>query len=438
MNYSTIKKLYEKLPYVMKVPFTSFFRNKLIKNPIFQKNYNRICGSKKWTEERISMEQFRLYKETLIHAYEHTRYYKELFDSVDFNPYMVTSFENIESIPILTKKILQERFDDLIADDGDEGYLVTTGGSSGAPTKVMMSNETYYVEWSFVYSFWKEYGYDIYSSKLATFRGVKIGNKISEINPLYNEIRMNIFSMGRGNIEKYVKNIKKYGADFIYGYPSAIYNFCKLVQEAGIPVDGMFKAAFLISENLYSFQEKKIKEILKCPIGMFYGHSERAVFAGKSEKGYVFNPLYGFTEIGRNGEPIVTGFINPKTPLIRYELDDKIEKIDDFFVIEGHRDMEVLYGKNGEEISVAAINFHDQTFNHISEYQFIQESKGTCILCVVPNQNFEQLDLKMIEKAVKEKFGISLDVTVQVIEKVQLTQRGKYKMIIQKTNETYT
>lgn len=431
MNYATLKKIYEGLPYAIKAPFSRVLRNKLIENRIFVEHYKVLQAADSWNDEKLTREQFNRLRDTLIHAFEHTKYYRELFESSGFDPYSVESFEDIGKIPVLTKKILQERFSDLIADDAGEGYLVTTGGTSGEPTKVMMSNDAYYIEWAFVYDFWSKYGYDIKSSKLATFRGIKLGEKLYEINPMYKEIRMNVFLMGRGNIVKYVKAMKRYGVDFIFGYPSAIYNFCKLTQEVGIQTEGMFKAALLVSENLYPFQEKKIKEVLKCPIGMFYGHSERAVFAGRFDDGYSFNQLYGYTELSEKGEPIVTGFINRKTPLIRYLVDDHVTRQGDTFSIEGHHDCEVLYGRDGEEISAAAINFHDKTFDNILAYQFIQNEMGKCTLCIVPNERFQNSDVTEIERSVSGKFGHALECKAKIVDTVQLTDRGKFKMIIQ-------
>ena len=430
MNYATLKKIYESLPYVFKAPFSRILRNKLIENKLFIEYFNILQDADRWSNEKKSKVQFNYLKDTLIHAFEHTKYYKELFDSLHFDPYNITSFEDIKKIPVLTKKDLQERLSDLIADDAGNSYLVTTGGTSGEPTKVMMSNDAYYIEWAFVYNFWSKYGYDIKSSKLATFRGVKLGKKLYEINPMYREIRFNVFLMGRNNIYKYIKAMRNYGVDFIFGYPSAIYNFCKLTQEAGIQTKGIFKAALLISENLYPFQEEMIKGVLKCPIGMFYGHSERAVFAGKYENGYLFNPLYGVTEFNEKKQPIVTGFINRKTPLIRYLVDDYVTRKGDAFSIEGHHDFEVLLGGNGEEISTAAINFHDKTFDNIREYQFIQNEIGKCTLCVVPSEHFQNSDVKKIESAVSGKFGRSIECKIEIVDKVQLTNRGKFKMII--------
>ncbi|WP_207641176.1 hypothetical protein [Butyrivibrio sp. WCE2006] len=427
-----MKTVYEKIPYIVKKPFSRMLRYSLIGNRQFVDTYNWLMNVKGWNQERIKIEQFKLCKEVVIHAYEHTKYYKELFDSVCFDPYKISSIEDISSVPVLTKQILNERFEDLIADDIKDGYLVTTGGTSGEPTKVMMANNAYYIEWAFVYNFWKEFGYRTDTSKLATFRGINLGKKLYEINPIYREIRMNLFSMRRSNIEKYVQAIKEYGAEFIYGYPSAIYNFCKLSQDAGIRVEKLFSAAFLISENLYTFQEETITKVLCCPIGMFYGHSERAVFGEKIEEGYVFNPMYGVTELGEDGDIIATGFINKMMPLIRYKVDDKAKEIHGKYTIEGHHNCDLLHGRNGEEISAAAINFHDKTFDKISGYQFVQEKDGECLLLINPKERMNSDEVNKVLQSVRKKLGDSIMCEVQVVDRINLSDRGKYKLIIRK------
>ena len=430
MNFSKLKKIYEALPYIFKLPLSGVLRKKLISNHLFLIYYNKLNSFDSLSQDYIKDEQFLQLKKTLIHAYEHTKYYKSLFDNVAFNPYEFNIISDINKIPVLTKRILQDHFDELIADDAGNGYMVTTGGTSGKPTKVIMSNNAYYIEWAFVYHFWSKYGYDIKKSKLATFRGIKLGNKISEINPMYREIRMNIFRMNKLNIKKYFKRIERYGVEFLYGYPSAIFTFCKLANAAGIELKRKFKAVFLISENLYPFQEECFSKILECPIGMFYGHSERAVFAEKENDSYFFNSLYGYTEINEKNEPVVTGFINQKMPLIRYVVDDRVTKKENGFLIEGHHDCEVLLGVNGEEISAASINFHDNTFQKIDTYQFKQKNAGHCVLLLKPSLKLSEDDLQAILKSVKSKFGSVLTCELKVVDDVFVTERGKFKMII--------
>ncbi len=467
MNISLLKKINERMPYWMKKPFAKIIRNKLIKNKVFLEEYKSLCQYDEMDVDEKNEKQLELLKKTVQHAYYHTKYYHDLFDKAGFDCNSINSVEDLQKIPVLTKEILKNNLEDLLADDLDNYYLVTTGGTSGEPVKVYMEKNAIYREWAFVYHYWSKYGYDFQNSRLATFRGVDLGDRLYEINPLYNEIRMNSFVLSEENVKKYVQLIDKYGAGIIYGYPSSVYNFCRLAVKKGIDIQRKFKAAFLISENLYSFQEEVIHQALGCEIAIFYGHSERAVFGEKYSCGYVFNQLYGVTELSSSGEPIITGFINNKTPLIRYVADDQVSIIKNQFYdipghtevsdsgkynmsvqnpgsifltdeihcdIKGHRDMEVLYGASGQHISVAAINFHDHTFDKVEGYQFIQDKPGDCLM-LLKSENLSQNEIEAIQNHVNHKFGSGVKCKVKITDKLKLTPRGKYKMIIQNWRE---
>lgn len=432
MNFNLVKKVYNNLPYFFKAPFSFLIRNKLIKNRIFLEQYRILCENDMKTEEEKRQEQLSALKDILLYASEHSEFYRELFEKNMFDPQQINDISDLSKLPILSKKDLKENIDRIVTDDIDDFYTVTTGGTTGAQTTVLMANEALFKEWAFVYHFWQKKGYDYNKSKLATFRGVALGNKICEINPLYREIRMNTFLLNRNNVRKYIKKIENYKADFLYGYPSAIYSFCKFIKQENINIQKKFKAVFLISENLYSFQEKVIKEVLGCPIGIFYGHSERAVFAECGEEGYCFNSAYGVTEISNEGEPIVTGFINRKTPLVRYKVDDLVKhKGNGVYEIVGHHESDILYGINGEEISMAAVNFHDGTFAKVEAYQFIQNAYGKCELHIKVMEDFSEQEMLSIKKAVQNKLGKALVCYISIVSDLILSNRGKYKMVIQ-------
>lgn len=433
MGIALIKKINEKTPFWIKKPFSKIIRKKLIENAVFLETYNLLEKQDALTEKEQRYFMLENLRETLIHAYEHTKYYHDLFVKIKFKPEHIKDFDEIKRIPVLTKKILKDHFEELSADDISDYYQVSTGGTSGEPTVVLMEKDAIYKEWGFVYHYWSKFGYDYKTSRLATFRGVDLGKKICEINPLYQEIRMNPFSMGNQNIAEYLVEIEKYGADYIYGYPSTVYNFCRLCYNNGIDLNGKFNAVFLISENLYAFQETLISETIQCPIAILYGHSEKAVFGEKYRTGYVLNKLYGFTEISAINTPIVTGFINRKMPLIRYEVDDQlIKKKDNTYSIIGHHSCDVLHGKDGEQISMAAINVHDDTFKNVEAYQFVQEKAGICILRLKSSNILSKKQLEKISVNVNHKLGNSVVCSVENVDELEYTARGKYRMIIQK------
>ncbi len=437
MRISSIRKLNEKTPYWIKRPFARVIRNRLIKNKDFLCMYELLSKADGYGLEEIKSYQLEELKKTLQHAYDHTEYYHKLFDECGFMPERVESIEDLSVIPLMTKELLKEHLSEITADDIKDYYYVTTGGTTGEPTKIYMDRKAIYKEWAFIYHYWSKYGYDFRNSRLATFRGVDMGEQMFSINPLYSEIRLNPFILNNHNIHEYVSIIDDYKADFIYGYPSAIYNFCRIARANGINLYKRFKGALFISENLYEHQEELIKDVLECPMVIFYGQTERAVLAERYDKGYVFNDLYGVTEFDVDGSPIVTGFINPKTPLIRFLVDDYAEQSDRsdsdllHYRIIGHRSSEVLYGSDGEQVSVAAINFHDDTFLGVRAYQFIQNECGKCIVNIVPDEGFDDRRLEVIKKRITDKLGAGFTCYVVKAKEIKLSDRGKYNMIVQ-------
>ena len=436
MNIAVIKKLNETIPYCMKKPFAGIIRNRLIKNKVFLKQYELLERADDMNEHEITKYQIDELKKVLIHAYRHTAYYRELMDSCGFNPKEIRSIDDLKRLPVLTKHMLKVNFERLQADDINNFYDVRTGGTTGEPTHVLLEKNSIYREWAFTYHYWSKFGYDYRKSRLATFRGVDLHGKLYDINPLYREIRINIFQLNRDNIKDNIRMIDKFAADFIYGYPSAIYNFCRLAREADIKLKRRFKAVLLISENLYDFQETEIKTVLACPIAMFYGHSERAVYAENYGDGYIFQPLYGITEISDEGHPIVTGFLNHKIPLIRYEVDDYVDPIDkdkDKVKIFGHRNSEIVYGSRGEQFRASALNFHGAISKIVPWFQFVQEVHGKLILRV-PCGHGSLEELNKICAEIASRTGGAIEVTIEIMKDSPETSRGgyKYKLLVQK------
>ena len=72
-------------------------------------------------------------KKTLVHAYRHTVYYRALMDRIGFDPEEVSSPEDLKRLPVLTKELLKENYENLQADNIDNFYDVRTGGTTGKP-----------------------------------------------------------------------------------------------------------------------------------------------------------------------------------------------------------------------------------------------------------------------------------------------------------------
>ena len=97
--------------------------------------------------------------------YEHVPYYHKIFDKCGLNVYNIKDSSEISKIPTLDKAEIIANFDELQADDIDDFYSATTGGSTGTPLKVNLDRDSIYKERAFIYHFWEQHGYSYKSSK---------------------------------------------------------------------------------------------------------------------------------------------------------------------------------------------------------------------------------------------------------------------------------
>lgn len=427
-----LKKIYNSIPEPLKNLFGVLGRYKIIESRSFKNQYKEL---KKIERDEVSNQkaQMELLRGTLAHAYEHVPFYHRLFDEIGFDVNKFNNIEEMKIIPYLTKDIIREHWSELQADDIQNFYYSTSGGTTGKPIQFSFDNESLYRERAFVYYYWSKFGYDYKKSKLISFRDVEFGDNLVKQNKLYNELLINPFKLDSIHLQDILREIYKFSGEFLYGYPSNIAIFCRLLKKQNIDFKLPIKAIFLISENMYPDQKKQIEEVFSCPIAMFYGHTEKSVFAEKYGETYRFNPIYGYTEILEDTEDniVCTGFINAKMPLIRYKVDDRAIAAESGYKILGHRSNEVLYGKNDYTISSTTLEFgHEECFDKIDSYQFEQKEIGKVIMKIESDQFLSEQEYIAIRKKVEEKLP-GFEISIIKTDKITRTKRGKYKLIIQ-------
>jgi phenylacetate-CoA ligase len=302
---------------------------------------------------------------------------------------------------------------------------------------------------------WRRVGF-MPGDKVVSFRGAEFKSANKGIywqdNPIYNMLEMSPFNMSEENLSKYVKKIKKFKPKYLHGYPSAISILAKYVERE-VENFPPIKAVLAISENIYPGQRELIENTFNTRFFSFYGMSEKVIMAPECEydNRYHAFPEYGITEIvdkygnpvskGERGELVGTGFLNYCMPFIRYRTGDyavlseqscKCKR--NHLILEnliGRWSQELVVDKNEALISMTALNLHSDVFSKVHRYQFHQKKFGELILKVIPKNNFSDKDKEKIFVAFHKKVGNNLQLFVEEVEKIDLTQRGKSKLLIQ-------
>ena len=453
MKFNLKRSIYESLPRSIKrgvnfVPFS------LLAGRAYRLTYARGARFDRATRQEILQYQEIELGRVLQFAVEHVPAYRKLRQKVE----SLKPRDALMEFPLLDKDTVQANQHDYLPKDFESipHYETSTGGTSGNQLKVLLDDNSQSVETAFMHRQWKRVGYSTKARK-ATFRGVPFTNLKPGVywqhNPIYNELQFSPFHMSEKNLGLYVDQILRYAPSYFHGYPSALDSLAEYVLRHNLTskFDNIV-AVFLGSEGASIGQRRRIELAFQTRVYSWYGHSERVVLAGECEKNSTYHhfPDYGLLEIvddegiacdkeGQRGEIVGTGFLNRCMPLIRYRTGDYATRLDSqcdcgrcwdrFTDVEGRWKQDVVVGKSGAKISVAALNMHGPLFEKVVRYQYLQEKQGECILKIMAAPNFSEQDRLAIELAYRDKVGEEVSFKAKIVDQIPLTLRGKLKLL---------
>lgn len=454
MGFEIKRRMYESMPLVLKrcvglVPFSRVagraYRDALTRGTLFGR-----AG-----RAQILAYQEQALGQMLRFATDQVPAYRSLRGCVERLP----PFDALREFPLLDKEALQEHLESYLPRDFERipHYEISTGGTSGRQLRFFVDDASQSVETAFMHRQWGRVGYSPRCRK-ATFRGVSFRNLKPgthwQANPIYNEIQFSPFHMTEANLAQYVDVLARFNPRYLHGYPSAVDILAEYVLRNGLRERlPRIQAALLGSEGLMPGQRERIEDAFQTRVYSWYGHSERVILAGECELNETYHqfPDYGIMEIvseagkrlereGERGELVGTGLLNRSLPLIRYRTGDYATRCephcecgrswDRFTAVEGRWKQEMLVGRNGARISIAALNMHGPIFERVIRYQYLQREAGVCELRVLPAPGFSETDRLRIEDAYRAKVGGELELTVRAVDGISLTPRGKLPLLI--------
>ena len=76
------------------------------------------------------------------------------------------------------------------------------------------------------------------------------------------------------------------------------------------------------------------------------------------------------------------------------------------------------------------INFHSDVMKNVEAYQFVQSINGYARLRIVLKDKNDIYTVKQVKKGVEKKIGSALEIKVETVDKIELSPRGKYRLIV--------
>ena len=411
-----------------------------------------------FSENELRNFQRKRFEELLTHCKKNVSYYREFLDTYDEK-----SFKNfdIKSLPILTKDILRNKFNELKSDDlqSRDWMINSSGGSTGEPVKIIQ--DTYY-----------SYHSEARKNICFQWAGLETGDNLIKLwgserdilgtnrlldkikNFLKNEIILNAFILSRYIMKKFIKIFNSSKPSVILAYVNAIYELSNFAKKENIKISHQ-KSIISTSGVLYPFLRKEIEIIFGCKVYDQYGSREVSCIASECE---YHNGLHISEEtiileivdengnecpIGVEGDVLVTSLVNYAMPIIRYKIGDRAIMEPGFCKCgRFHKRLKNVVGRSMDNFKLRDgtiipseyfIHFIGVVLNRgiLKKIQIIQKSYDVIDLHVVySNEEILSEDIQNIIQAVKKVMGENCTVNIHEKENIAPNSSGKYRYTI--------
>ncbi|NBC05217.1 MAG: hypothetical protein GVY20_16155 [Bacteroidetes bacterium] len=295
-----------------------------------------LKSSKAFSYHQLVDHQNEKLRSIIRHAYQHVPYYRELFDENGINPKDIQTVDDLPAIPVLTKEIIRERYDDLIADNADQfnPYENMTSGSTGAPTKFLQGKNISIARFAFFWRIWKMAGYRPYM-KWAQVDGMYMGSKenLWHHNRMLNSLQISAYNLDHQNCGRILDKLSEFKPKILRGYPTALYTLARHIDHNSYEISLPLKSIITYSENLPPVYRKKIAHVFNCPVFDLFSQWEGVCLISECKQNQLHQHMeYSAMELlDKNNQPVgekvegeitATSFYNYSMPFIRYKTGD--------------------------------------------------------------------------------------------------------------------
>jgi phenylacetate-CoA ligase len=418
----------------------------------FFHNLKEMKKSQWYSTNHLQEIQLKKLIDHLCFAKSNIPYYSKALKSIE--PRSFQSIGDLQKIPILTKELLKQNFDDLLYANLKGTLRKTTGGSTGNPVTIYKSSKAvgamYAAEWR---------GYE--------WAGVEIGDRqvrfwgtphsrediiLAKLKDFVaNRLRCSAFSFDEENLQKYYKVINDFKPQYFYGYVSMIEAFSKYLLKHNIKLDFQLKCVISTSEVLTPTHRKLFENAFNCKVYNEYGCGELGTIAHECENGSLHisseNMIveiindHKICKCGETGDIVVTELDNRAMPLIRYNLRDLGFIHNNCSCGRGlpilggitGRAYDTIYNREGKA-------FHGEYFMyifeelqnqdvHVSSFQVNQLDYENFIIKLVMDERLRKELENYIYKRVHATYGPYAKIKFEYVLNIEREKSGKMRLI---------
>jgi phenylacetate-CoA ligase len=444
--------IYKKSPHFIQNLLISLYNlkaNKIRFGGKYKKYRAEFESNRHSSIEELKEIQAKKYTEFVNYVAKNSNFLKvRLVKIPDFD-----QINNLQGIPILSKQELADNMDS-INTINKTGIISQTGGTTGKSLKVYYTPDNIEERFALLDYFRSWYGYEL-GKKTAWFSGKDIlTEKDLKINRFwktdyYHNVRYySTFHIKNEYLKHYINDLIKYKPEYISGFPSSIAEIALFGLKNNIDFpENIIKAVFTTSETVTPQIRQNIEHFFKTDLYDQYSASEGApfIFECKNHRLHI-EMQSGVLEVlddndneTQEGRLIVTSYTSYGTPLLRYDVGDRIQlssgtctcgnnnplvekilgRIDDF----------VFSPENGK-INLGNISNVLKDITGVHRMQIIQNALDTIEVNLVIDRNrYSKKEEDALHNNFKLRLGKSMHINMIYTDSIDVEKSGKFRLV---------
>lgn len=414
------------------------------RNPSLQKNFLYLKSTEYSSKHQLQEIQIKRMKELIKFAYENSKFYRDLWNKIDFKPEHFNTLDDLSKIPLLSKAELLQFNEEIHTTNNikfKKLFNASSSGTTGESLQFLRDENADSFNRASIFR-----GYSWYGVHPWHYNGYFWGFNFSWIKKIKTRFsdflvnRFRLFSYTETDFLPFIKKIKH--ATYLEGYSSMIYQTAKLINQKDLEKPKHLKMVKGTSEKIYESYQDEVQNAFGVKMISEYGAAETGIIAFECPKGKMHINMEGVIVEEIENEIVITNLIMKSYPIIRYKLGDFIELAPIDEVCEcgmQHTILNEVTGRIGEivygNLEVYPSLYFYYIFKNLDKihhlpltYQIIQQEKGKLIFHIAEILNESQRGLlyKEIEKYFKN------DIKIEVVDKQNLfkERNGKLKSFI--------
>lgn len=377
-------------------------------------------------------------------------FYIEKYSSIS----VPSDLNSISLLPIITKEELRKNIESIYTIPKSKGIISKTGGTTGKSLEVIFTPNDIQERFAMIENFRNQFGYQL-GKKTAWFSGKDLithkdlkKNRFWKTDYFYKVRYYSTFHIKPEFLKYYIEDLIKFKPEYFVGFPSTIYEIARYGIDNNIDFPkNIVKAIFPTAETITKSTRELIETYFKTQMYDQYASSEGApfIFECKNKNMHlelqsgVFEVLDDDDNPSMEGRLVVTSFTTYGTPLIRYDIGDRIELSDTTCTCNNKNPIvkqilgridDYIYSSETGKINLGNISNTLKGVNGIVKFQVIQKQLDKIVVkVVVDKEQYSEKHQKQFLKNWVDRVGKSMKIDLEFVDDIPVANSGKFRMV---------